>query len=79
LVHWGYSWDCTGIWLNDQLEILSSVDHEIKRDTEITIPKNQKLMPAIFFKGEPSKNSWLPEIKNWQWLSLKELIEKVKR
>lgn len=75
--YWGYPWDISDIQIkkiNTKVNVLCSVDHDIKRSGEITYSENQILMPVIFFVGKSSqKNSKVEEIRNEKWADLEEL------
>lgn len=76
---WGYTWDITDLMIikgMDSTKILCSVDHNIKRNGEITYPENQNIMPAIFFKGKSTQpDIKVGEIKNISWYDIKKLKE----
>ncbi|MEN2400565.1 hypothetical protein GKZ90_0012305 [Flavobacterium sp. MC2016-06] len=56
---YGYAWDISDIVMSGN-KLLSAInDTIVERDGNFTIPKNQKNLPVIFFKGKTTQ----PEIK----------------
>ena len=79
--YWGYPWDTKGMmtWTEDGVtKIYYSADHDIERDGEITIPENQKIMPAIFMTGQSTQPD-IPvgEVRNREWKTLEEIKKTV--
>ena len=56
---WGYPWDITSIIINNQKEILISLDSSIEREDDFTLAPKQKKLPIIFFQGKSTQ----PEFK----------------
>ena len=81
--YWGYPWDLTNIISRidkGMIQIRCSLDHDIIRDSENYVPKWQKTLPVIFFTGKTTKPSVkVAPIRKVQWLTLQEIIEKVRR
>lgn len=75
--YWGYPWDITDLILKSDsknIYIQSSVDNDIERDGNITIPDTTKPFPAIFFKGHSTQPDMKVEaIRNIKWTTLDEL------
>lgn len=81
---WGYFWDITDLMVeyeNTPRKILCSINHDINRsDSEIIEPEWQKCLPVICFSGKSTQPSMTVEgIRDLEWMSLKELIEKIVR
>lgn len=74
--YWGYPWDWTKLKIKSDKRIKVSLQHEIERDREISFPRNQKILPAIYFDGTPTQESHVGKIQESTWLSLKEIIGK---
>lgn len=74
--YWGYPWDWTKLKLNSNFQLKVSLKHKIERNGNITFPKNQKIMPVIYFEGNPTQESSVEGIKSINWLTLNEIIEK---
>ncbi len=81
--YWGYPWDISNIRArkNDhKVQLYCSLDHGIIRDGGWEIdPKHQTQMPVIFFDGHHTQDFHPEKVKNMQWLTLKEIIDKTKR
>ncbi len=81
--YWGYPWDISNIRArkNDhKVQLYCSLDHGIIRDGGWEIdPKHQTQMPVIFFDGHHTQDFNPENVKNMQWLTLKEIIDKTKR
>jgi hypothetical protein len=79
--YWGYPWDTEEVMIkfdNGQLKIYTSLDHDIVRDGNITIPKKQKIFPALFFKGTTTQPaSKMKGMKNMKWYTLEEITKTV--
>ncbi|MDI9868938.1 hypothetical protein [Flectobacillus roseus] len=75
--YWGYPWDITDLILkydSQNIYLQSSVDNDIERDGNITIPDTTKQFPAIFFKGHSTQSDMKVEaIRNIKWSTLDEL------
>lgn len=75
--YWGYPWDITDLILKTDLNKISlqaSVDNDIERDGNISIPDTSKQFPAIFFKGHSTQpNMKVEAIRNIKWSTLDEL------
>lgn len=58
--YYGYAWDISEIVISDN-KLLSAItiNDSIERDGNIQMPKNQRFLPIIFFKGKTTQ----PEIK----------------
>jgi hypothetical protein len=77
---WGYPWDTKGIITskaNGFTMIYCSIDHDIERDGEITIPENQKVLPVLFLSGQSNQPIPIAEIRNRAWHTLEELTQMV--
>ncbi len=74
--YWGYPWDWTKLKINQNNKIKASLNHNIERDGNITIPKNQKIMPAIYFEGNPTQEITVEKIQETNWLIINEIVEK---
>lgn len=74
--YWGYPWDWTKLKIKSKGQIKVSLNHVIRRDGNITIPKNQKIMPVIYFDGIPTQKSNVDEIQEIEWLTISEIIKK---
>jgi hypothetical protein len=81
--YWGYPWDISNIRVmtsGKNIELFCSLNHKIVRDgNEENNTKFQKQMPVIFFTGHHTQESGQHNIKNEQWLTLKEIIRQTKR
>lgn len=75
--YWGYPWDIKDIILkrdSTNVYIKSSIDNDIERDGNITIPKTNKQFPAIFFTGHSTQpNIKVEDVRNIKWMTLDEL------
>ena len=50
------------------------------RDGEIYHPENQRVFPILMFKGNPQSNySYEAQIENSQWLTIDEIIKRIKK
>jgi len=82
-MYWGYPWDISNISVRTNgktIELFCSLNHKIVRDgNEENNPKFQKQMPVIFFTGHHTQESEQQNIKNRQWLTLKEIIGQTRR
>jgi len=80
---WGYPWDISNIKVRTNgktIELFCSLNHKIVRNgNEENNPKLQKQMPVIFFTGHHTQESQQHNIKNSQWLTLKEIIRQTQR
>jgi hypothetical protein len=77
---WGYPWDTKGIMTskaNGVTMIYCSIHHDINREGEITIPKNQKILPVLFLSGQSTQPFPIEEIRNREWHTLDELMKTV--
>jgi len=76
-MYWGYPWDISDIIIRNEkniIELKTSIDHKIERDGEITIPQNQTIFPAIFFKGHSTQpRVQVGEIKKIEWMNTEEI------
>jgi hypothetical protein len=74
---WGYPWDISEIITkkdNETIFLKASLDHNIQRDGEITIPDPTKKFPAVFFYGHSTQpDVEVGKIGKIDWMSLKEL------
>ena len=54
---------------------MTSINHKIEREgSEITIPSNQTVFPAIFFQGHSTQpNVQVGEIREIEWMNIEEL------
>lgn len=81
--YWGYPWDIKDFLVRTDgktVELFCSLKHSISRDgNETILPPNQKQMPVIFFKGHPTQKGEQKGLKNEEWLSLTEIIDKTKK
>lgn len=81
--YWGYPWDISNIKAiknQHQVQLYCSLSHEIIRDGAWeTDPKHQSQMPVIFFDGHHTQDFHPKNVKNMQWLTLKEIVDKTKR
>ncbi len=81
--HWGYPWDISTIKArknHHQVQLYCSLDHEIIREGSGEIdPKHQTQKPVIFFDGHHTQDFHPENVKNLQWLTLTEIIDKTKR
>lgn len=75
--YWGYPWDISDIIIksdSSKIYIKSSVDNDMERDGNITIPDTTKKIPAIFFYGHSTqKDLKVGEIRNIKWTTIDEL------
>ncbi len=71
--YWGYPWDWRRLKINNDGQIKTSLNHKIVRDGNVKIPKNQKIMPIIYFEGIPTQESYVEEIYDIDWKKLKEI------
>ncbi|MEO9219916.1 MAG: hypothetical protein ABI315_15175 [Bacteroidia bacterium] len=79
--YWGYPWDIKDLMIrldNGLFKLKCSINNEIERDGEITIPDWQKGFPVICFSGHSNQ----PDIKvgtigAWEWLTISEILDKV--
>jgi hypothetical protein len=73
---WGYPWDISGMITKKDKQtifIKASLDHDIQRDGEITIPDPTKKFPAVFFYGHSTQpDIEVGQIREINWMSLKE-------
>lgn len=81
--YWGYPWDVTSIMTkkeNGKVKLLCSLDHQIIRDgNEEIAPKDQKQLPVIFFHGKHTQESNVDKISNIKWLTLKEIVKRIRK
>ena len=81
--YWGYPWDITNIITrirDGKIQIRCSLDHDIIRDSEHYVPDWQHILPVIFFIGKTTQpNIRVAPIRKVQWLTLQEIIEKVRK
>ena len=75
--YWGYPWDISDIIIkneNGKVFLKASIDHDIERDGEITLPDPTKKFPAIFFYGHSTqKNIKVGQIRNVNWMLINDL------
>jgi len=75
--YWGYPWDISDMVIkseNGKVFLKASIDHDIERDGEITIPDPTKKFPAIFFYGHSTQpNIKVRQIRNVNWMLMKDL------
>ena len=71
---WGHPWRLKSIFLqkgNSNLKILSALNHNIIKDSEIHYPEDHTCFPIIVFDGEPkSEYDYSEKINNVEWMSL---------
>jgi len=76
-LYWGYPWDVKDIKLmkkDSVLKVYASIDHDILRDGNITIPENQSLFPAIFFTGHSTQPEMkVEEIRKSSWMEMSKI------
>jgi len=81
--YWGYPKSIRSIFINTISEkklLLCSMNHSIMRDGEIYHPENQRVFPILMFKGNPQSNySYEAQIENSQWLTIEEIIKRIKK
>ncbi|MEO5911384.1 MAG: hypothetical protein ABIP95_10880 [Pelobium sp.] len=81
--YWGYPWDISNIRARKnqhQVQLYCSLNHQIIRDGGWEIdPKHQSQMPVIFFDGHHTQDFHPENVKDLQWLTLKEIVAKTKR
>lgn len=79
--YWGYPWDILNMLVKNvdgKMKILSSTDHNIIRDGNITIPGEQSIFPCIFFNGTSTQpDIRVDEIRNIKWSTIEELVKTV--
>ncbi|MEM6264127.1 MAG: hypothetical protein AAGI38_16550, partial [Bacteroidota bacterium] len=79
---WGYPWDTEGIITSveaGKVRVYFSVDHDIQREGEITIPENQEILPVIFLLGNSTQPEIeVAEIRNSTWKTLKDVKDLVR-
>ncbi len=79
--YWGYPWDIKDILVkleNGQVKVKCSLDHDIKRDGEITRPNSQSQFPVICFTGKSTQpNINVGQINGFEWLTISEIMDKV--
>ncbi|WP_299181578.1 hypothetical protein [uncultured Aquimarina sp.] len=75
---WGYPWDIDSIIINEDKELLVSLDHSIEREDDYDLTVSQKTLPVIFFKGKSTQPNFKFEKHkaNSVFLDLKKLISK---
>lgn len=77
--YWGYPWDIHDIILkNDsgKIYLKASLDHDIVRDGNITIPDSTRNFPAIFFHGHSTQPTIQVEpIRDIRWTLLTDLLK----
>ena len=75
--YWGYPWDISDMIIkneNEKIFLKASVDHDIERDGEITIPDPSKKFPVIFFYGHSTQpNINVGQIRNTNWMLIEDL------
>ena len=78
---WGYPWDTDGVMVRTEggvTMINSSEDHDIERDGEVTIPRNQKVLPVIFLTGHSTQPEiGVEEIRNRNWKTIEKVSKTV--
>lgn len=81
--YWGYPWDISSIRARKnqhQVQLYCSLNHGIAREGSWeTDPEYQTQMPVIFFDGHHTQDFHPENVKNLQWLTLKEIVAKTKR
>ena len=79
--YWGYPWDIKNLILkleNGEIKIKCSLDHNIERDGEITIPDSQSQFPVICFTGKSTQpNINVGQINGFEWLTITEIMNKI--
>ncbi|MEP2935744.1 MAG: hypothetical protein ABJM06_14975 [Gilvibacter sp.] len=80
--YWGYPWDIIDIHRikkeNGSVLLWSSVKHNIIRDGNIQMPKDQPIFPVIFFKGKTTQpQAKVEEIEERKWMTITEIIKTV--
>ncbi len=79
--YWGYPWDIMNILVKNidgELRILSSLDHEVIREGEVSFPESQTIFPCIFFNGTTSQpNINVEEIRDIKWRTVEEIYQAV--
>ncbi|MEQ6119794.1 hypothetical protein [Reichenbachiella sp. MALMAid0571] len=79
--YWGYPWDIMNMLVKNidgELKILSSLDHDIIREGEVTFPDDQIIFPCIFFNGTSTQqNINVEEIRDIKWRTVEEIYETV--
>lgn len=81
-MNWGYPWSLENILLkvsNNEVNIYSSLDHDIDRSTaEIQRPEDQPIFPIIFFSGQSTQPyDKSIKVRKPKWRSIEELDEAV--
>ena len=61
---WGYAWDIDDIAVGpDGRSIMSTFDHQVTDDGNVSTPRGQKRVPAVMFTGRVSqKNATVPDV-----------------
>lgn len=81
--YWGYPWDISTVKARKNrhaVQLYCSLNHEITREEGWEIDaKHQSQVPVIFFDGHHTQNFHPKNVKNMQWLTLNEIIDKTKR
>ncbi|MBB6274757.1 hypothetical protein HDF26_005239 [Pedobacter cryoconitis] len=81
--YWGYPWDVKDFMARTDgktVELFCSLKHSITRDgNEISLPPGQKQMPVVLFRGHPTQKGELKGVKNEEWLSLTEIVDRTKK
>ena len=80
--YWGYPWDTNNIKAllqkTGEIKICVSIDHDIIRYGNITIPENQTIFPVIFFTGQTTQPQSKQEgVRNRKWMTLEEIRKTV--
>lgn len=76
IYYWGYPWDIQNlITKNIDGEVLkkASINHNIIRDGNITLPEDQPHFPVIFFSGHSTQSFKVTEIITTTWMTIEEL------
>lgn len=75
--YWGHPWFTSGIMtktVDGKTMVHVSLNHDIERMGEITIPDNQFVLPVIFLIGHaPRTHTMTDELRERTWMTIEEI------